>query len=521
MTGPATPAVDVQGLDRVFDIFPSDQARARHALWSAAAHLPGLGRRARRRRDAIGTRTWALRDVSFAVGRGESVGVIGANGSGKSTLLHVLCGTLAPSAGTVRTSGRIGALLELGTGFVADLTGRENVRLSGLLHGLDEAAVASREADIAAFADIGAYLDQPVRTYSSGMYVRLAFAVMAHVDADVMIVDEALAVGDIRFVQKCLAHLERFRANGGTLLFVSHDLPAVQRLCQRVIWLDRGQLRMDGPPRDVTEAYFDSMIGVRSAAIRSRESGVGSRESEVGRREAGGGNRESGVREREPGVGRREAGSGNRESGVRGREAGPSTGDGTPDAASGTRDWGVTSAETEDIPRAETQRARPGAAPAGTAARPHDEAAGRARIADVRLVDETGGLVAFVRGGERVTLLVEAGGVGGLRQPVVGFYVKDRLGQQLFGENTLAAATPAPRPGDRLIARFRFVMPRLFPGDYLVAVAIADGTQADHVHHEWRHDAWHFTSAWPGGATGLVGIDVDASWLSPDGAAGG
>ena len=281
MTGPAAPAVDVQGLDRAFDIFPSDQARARHALWSAAARLPGLGTRARQRRDAIGTRTWALRDVSFAVGRGESVGFIGANGSGKSTLLHVLCGTLAPSGGLVRTSGRIGALLELGTGFSADLTGRENVRLSGLLHGLDEATVASREDAIAAFADIGAYLDQPVRTYSSGMYVRLAFAVMAHVDADVMIVDEALAVGDIRFVQKCLAHLERFRAAGGTLLFVSHDLPAVQRLCQRVIWLDRGRLRMDGPPRDVTEAYFDSMIGAPSPGSGSRESGVGARPEDL------------------------------------------------------------------------------------------------------------------------------------------------------------------------------------------------------------------------------------------------
>ena len=137
----------------------------------------------------------------------------------------------------------------------------------------------------------------------------------------------------------------------------------------------------------------------------------------------------------------------------------------------------------------------------------------------MRLVDESGCLVATVRGGEHVTLLVEAAHVRSLRQPVVGFYVKDRLGQQLFGENTLAAIAPAPRRAETLVARFRFVMPRLFPGEYLVAVAIADGTQADHVHHEWRHEAWHFTSAWPGGATGMVGIDVDASWTSAGDAA--
>ena len=208
------------------------------------------------------------------------------------------------------------------------------MRLSGLLHGLDEATIAAREDAIAAFADIGPYLDQPVRTYSSGMYVRLAFAVMAHVDADVLIVDEALAVGDIRFVQKCLAHLDRFRAAGGTLLFVSHDLPAVQRLCQRVIWLDRGRLRMDGPPRDVTEAYFDSMIGT----LRRREAGVGTRESSSRRSGVG----ESGAAER----------CGGRFAGLRNR--------------------GV---------RADDGRRRSGAL-------------GVARIADVRLVDDAGAPVA-------------------------------------------------------------------------------------------------------------------------------
>ncbi|WP_291985383.1 Wzt carbohydrate-binding domain-containing protein [Luteitalea sp.] len=462
MPGTAAPILAVEGLGRAFDIFPSDGARTRHLIWSAATHLPGVAPTARQRRAALTTRTWALRDVSFTVGRGESVGVIGANGSGKSTLLHLLCGTLAASEGAVHTTGRIGALLELGTGFSPDLTGRENIRLSGLLHGVDEATIGARTDAIAAFADIGAYLEQPVRTYSSGMYVRLAFAVMAHLDAEVLIVDEALAVGDIRFVQKCLAHLDRFRARGGTLLFVSHDLPAVQRLCNRVIWLDRGRLCMDGPPREVTEAYFDSMIG----------------------------NRAPGTGHREPGSGNREPGSGHPPPPTASAGRGPDSGMGSPSLADSR----------------EGRLAEPAASPA---------AAG-ARLVEVRLVDASDRPVTTIVGGEQVTLHVEAASRRPLAQPVIGFYVKDRLGQQLFGDNTLAAAGgPAADDDGRLVARFSFVMPRLFPGEYLVAVAIADGTQADHVHHEWRHEAWQFVSAWPGGATGLVGIDVEVRWLDP------
>lgn len=435
------PIVTASALGRAFDIFPTDRARAHHVIWSGLAALPGLGPVAGRRRDALATRIWALRDVSLEVHRGESIGIIGANGSGKSTLLHLLCGTLAPSEGAVHAGGRVAALLELGTGFSPALTGRENVQLSGLLHGLSSATIAAREADIAAFADIGPYLDQPVRTYSSGMYVRLAFAVMAHVDAEVLVVDEALAVGDIRFVQKCLGHLERFRAGGGTLVLVSHDLPAVQRLCSRVAWLDRGRLRMVGAPREVTEAYFDAMLGIPSAGDRqTREDGVA----------------------------------------VTVAPTGPSR-----------------------LPESRVPLPAPTVGPA----------TGPARIVDVRLVDDTGAPVLRVRGGEHVVLEVTAEAGQPLHQAIIGFYVKDRLGQCLFGENTLAQRSRRPvASGETFGARFVFTMPRLFPGDYLVAVAVAEGTQAHHVHHEWRHEAWHFTSLWPGEATGLVGIDVDVSW---------
>jgi lipopolysaccharide transport system ATP-binding protein len=461
MTDPASAVVRVNGLGRAFDIYPNERARARHALWSAAAHVPLIASSAVRRRDALSHRVWALRDVDFSVRRGESVGIIGANGSGKSTLLHILCGTLAPTTGSATTQGRVAALLELGTGFVPDLSGRENIRLNGLLHGLDESTIAARAAAIAAFADIGEYLDQPVRTYSSGMYVRLAFAVMTHVDAEVLVVDEALAVGDIRFVQKCLAFLDRFRADGGTLIFVSHDLAAVRRLCTRAIWLDGGRLQLDGPPRGVTEAYFDRMIGIadRGSRIADRDrlgAGPTSRIADRGSRIA---DRHVGDMDRDPSFA------------VRPIDAvGPPAGGG----------------------------------PALTP---------QARIVDVRLIDRDGHDVRTVAGGERVQLQVSATSEGALTAPIVGFYVKDRLGQQLFGENTLAVADAIDAAaGSRLTATFAFTMPRLFPGEYLVAVALADGTQAAHVHHEWRHDAWHFSSVWPGAATGLVGIDVDVTW---------
>lgn len=455
MADSSADVVRVAGLGRAFDIYASDAARGRHALWAALARLPLVRRAAARRRDALATRVWALRDVTFTVRPGESVGIIGANGSGKSTLLHILCGTLDGTTGTADVAGRIAALLELGTGFVPDLSGRENIQLSGLLHGLTDAAIAERADAIAAFADIGSYLDQPVRTYSSGMYVRLAFAVMTHVDADVLVVDEALAVGDIRFVQKCLAYLDRFRAGGGTLVFVSHDLAAVRRLCTRVLWLDGGRLQLDGAPREVTEAYFDRMIG--------------SRESTGGQADAGG---ETPIDESD----RRGRG------GDRGEGPAPVRGTGQPVTGEGPR--------------------------------LHDDARPAvARIVDVQLVDDRGRPVTTISGGESVRLRVSATSDGAIVQPIIGFYVKDRLGQQLFGENTLAAAHwPDATAGSDLEATFAFTMPRLFPGDYLVAVAVAEGTQSAHVHHEWRHEAWHFTSAWPGGATGLVGIDVDVEW---------
>jgi lipopolysaccharide transport system ATP-binding protein len=203
---------------------------------------------------------WALRDISFTVRRGETVGIVGRNGSGKSTLLQIICGTLQPTTGSVTTRGRIGALLELGAGFNPEFTGIENVLLSGQLLGLTRAEVEAVLPQIEAFAEIGDFIRQPVKTYSSGMFVRLAFAVQAFVTPDILVVDEALAVGDMRFQLKCLGRLEELRASGTSILFVSHDVGSVRRFCDRAVWIDNGRLRQIGGVADVTSAYVEYMF---------------------------------------------------------------------------------------------------------------------------------------------------------------------------------------------------------------------------------------------------------------------
>jgi lipopolysaccharide transport system ATP-binding protein len=201
------------------------------------------------------TEFFALRDVSFKVHRGETVGIVGRNGSGKSTILQLIAGTLQSTSGTVESHGRISALLELGSGFNPEFSGRDNVFFNGQILGLSEVEVGLRFAEIEAFAEIGEFIDQPVKTYSSGMMVRLAFSVAVMVEPDILIVDEALAVGDIYFQQKCFEKIRKLKDQGTTILFVSHDAGAVYQLCDRAILLNQGKLLLDGPPRAVLDLY--------------------------------------------------------------------------------------------------------------------------------------------------------------------------------------------------------------------------------------------------------------------------
>ena len=202
----------------------------------------------------------ALKDVSFNISKGEAVGIIGRNGSGKSTLLQIICGIIKPTSGTVQVNGRISALLELGAGFNPEFTGRENVYFQGALMGMIKAEMDERFDDIAAFADIGDFIDQPVRTYSSGMFVRLAFATMIHIDADILVIDEALAVGDEAFQRKCFDKLaEYFEGNEKVLFFVSHNTRQVERICSKTIWLQEGGVAKLGASTDVCNAYQSKM----------------------------------------------------------------------------------------------------------------------------------------------------------------------------------------------------------------------------------------------------------------------
>jgi ABC-type polysaccharide/polyol phosphate transport system ATPase subunit len=201
---------------------------------------------------------WALKGVSFEVRPGESVGVVGPNGAGKSTLLSLIAQTAYPTTGTVEVNGRVGPLLELGAGFHPDLTGYENIFLNGMLLGLSRREIAERFDAITAYAELGAFLDTPIGTYSTGMRARLGFAVVAHVEAEVILLDEILGVGDQHFQAKCRATLDRFREQGRTLFLVSHSLADVERMCDRVLWIDDGRLLADGPAADVLRDYAGS-----------------------------------------------------------------------------------------------------------------------------------------------------------------------------------------------------------------------------------------------------------------------
>ncbi|WP_313400929.1 ABC transporter ATP-binding protein [Stenotrophomonas sp.] len=223
---------------------------------------------------------WALRNVNFEVGAGEALAVVGRNGSGKSTLLQILTGVLPPSEGSVSVNGKIAALLELGSGFDPEYTGRENVYMNGAVLGLSERQIDKRFSEIEKFADIGRFIDEPVRVYSSGMFVRLAFSVAIHVDPEILVVDEALSVGDARFAAKCMRRIRDLREGGVTLLFVSHDISSVRAVCDRALWLSDGRTRMLGSVFEVTAHYMEYLFEDEVGTDSSRADGESAAEPE-------------------------------------------------------------------------------------------------------------------------------------------------------------------------------------------------------------------------------------------------
>lgn len=242
-------AIKAENLSKVYKIYEKDIDRLKEALNPF---------RKRYSKDF-----YALRDLSFEIKRGENVGLVGKNGAGKSTLLKIITGVLTPTGGTLSVNGRIASLLELGAGFNPDMTGIENIYMNGMLMGQTQAAMDEKLDDIVAFADIGAFINQPVKTYSSGMFARLAFAVNAFVEPDILIIDEALSVGDAFFQSKCMDKMRRMIDSGVTVLFVSHDTFAVKNLCQRAFLMQAGEIVMDGTAREVVQRYRNMMIESR------------------------------------------------------------------------------------------------------------------------------------------------------------------------------------------------------------------------------------------------------------------
>jgi lipopolysaccharide transport system ATP-binding protein len=397
---------------------------------------------------------WALRDVNFTARQGEMIGIIGRNGSGKSTLLQMMCGTLTPSGGSTEVKGRVAALLELGSGFNPEFTGRENIYLNASVLGLTHAEIDDRIDDMIAFADIGDFVDQPIKAYSSGMSMRLAFAVIAHVDANVLIVDEALAVGDAYFQQKCMRWLRGFREKG-TILFCGHDIGAVMNLCDQAIWLDRGQVQDQGEAKGVCEAYLASIhaqsAGLADAPVREKRS-------------------------------------------LRMEKANAKPGTGSADQLIRVVEFDPDNASF---------------------------GSGHATIIDVKISRRDGGDLGLIRGGEEVQVKVRVKANSSIDRPIIGFYIKDRLGQWLLGENTYWPYRDDPidlRPGMVLQARFVFDLPLLRSGSYAIAAAVASGTIDNHVQHDWMHEALVFEVKSPIEKGVLVGLpmEIEMQALSED-----
>ncbi|MBC2601114.1 ABC transporter ATP-binding protein [Puniceicoccus vermicola] len=431
-----------------------------------------LQRRASRAYDDF----YALQQVSFDIERGTSFGILGRNGSGKSTLLQIIAGTLTPSGGEVVTNGRVAALLELGSGFNPEFSGRENVYMNASILGISKKTIDERFDEIASFADIGDFMEQPVKTYSSGMYVRLAFSVIVHVDADVLIIDEALAVGDVFFVQKCMRFLKKFRERG-VLLFVSHDLPSINRLCDQALWLDKGVVRQRGIPKDVTESYFSEYYS-------------------------------GGDSEKSDSEALKEAiGSGEEEKPVSQRKA-------------PTESMQILGEEIHDQRLQYLNFSDHRNDIEVFAFRPDGDSFGakRVEVVDARLTDIEGRRLGWIVGGEKVEARVVVEANETVQDPIIGFGLKDPSGQVLFGDNTFLTTKGQKsvlRKGQRLEAAFRFQMPILRPGEYVMNATVATGSQTDHEMQHWMHDACVLRSYTKSDTTGMIGIPMISIEIGP------
>jgi len=430
---PARPAaIEVRNLSKSYPLEGSQLGRLRHLFGSPDRTRNGI---------------WALRDVSFSVQQGEAFGIIGANGSGKSTLLQIVAGILRPTTGSVEVNGRLSALLELGSGFSPEFTGRDNIYLNAALLGLSREETGARFAEIERFADIGDFIGQPIKTYSSGMVLRLAFAVAAHVDPEVLIVDEALAVGDIAFRQRCMRKIHDLRGRGVTILFVSHETSDVKALCERCIWLDCGKPQALGDADEVVAQYLSASL---QKEILQKET----QRKEIQRRE---------THPEEP----------------------------VP----------LPEEQIDEI----VQRETPPDLVEGFGGRDatgHRYGDRRATLVGACLLDApaNGVLLPLTRAGLRLSFRVS----GTIESPIAGFLVRNERGENIFGSNTAREDYPLPlmKAGEMGNVDFHWTMPPLTPGTYRISPAISDGDIEDFRVCDYAEDALEFRISGAGAIPG-------------------
>lgn len=430
-------AILVQGISKCYNIYANPIDRLKQSFYPRAAVLAGkLGGQSlagslqgKQRYSEF----WALRDVTFDINRGETVGVVGKNGSGKSTLLQMIAGTLTPTSGDISVRGRIAALLELGSGFNPDFTGMENIRFNAAVLGLTPAEIDSRMDAIIEFADIGEFLHRPVKTYSSGMIVRLAFAVQAQVEPDILIVDEALAVGDAKFQSKCFARLDALKEAGTSILFVSHSTEQIVSHCDRAILLHEGEVKQQGRPKDVVHTYLELLFGgnrvVRSIAIETE----------------------------------------------------PAQDDSEPPTVVGAE-----KAETSGNAFASRPNYNPYEFRWGD---------GAAQINDFRLIGPNGAYPTTVECGAALRLVLGVSFNQNVSRPIFGLTVKTKDGITVYGTNSEMISTEAGsqvsgRAGTGCQVVFAFDC-LLGPGDYFLSVGVASRDGEDVAPHDRRYDSIH------------------------------
>lgn len=417
-------AIKVENLSKCYQIYEQPHDRLKQSIY------PRLQRLAGKPGKQYFREFWALQNVSFEVKRGETVGIIGRNGSGKSTLLQMICGTLNPTSGSIQTNGRVAALLELGSGFNPEFTGRENVYLNAAVLGLSKEEIDAHYDDIVAFADIGNFIDQPIKTYSSGMMVRLAFAVQAQVSPDILIVDEALAVGDAKFQAKCFDQLKRLKEGGTSILLVTHSSEQIVTHCTRALLLDNSKAIEVGEPRSVVNRYLDLLFGKENKSIEA--------------------------------------------------------------SAFPTSSLTVNDAATQSFSLSYTNdvfSTRPGYNP-----HEYRWGDGSASILDFHLSAEDENYPSAITTGQNVVLAISVRFLNGLVRPILGITIKTKEGVTVYGVNSETLDVDEfkllGRSGQVAYAKASFRC-SLAPGDYFISLGIATKHGEEVTPHDRRYDAIH------------------------------